>query len=151
MLGSTVTMPPSEEEEILELHRLLQLGTPALVGPHDERFNLPESIYHILKDVVRNMKAGKAITLIPKNQQLTTQSAANLLGFSRPHLIKLLEEGAIPFQKVGLHRRILLNDLLEFQRKRDAARRKALGDLAKQEYAEGGYEGGGVPEGGSDE
>jgi excisionase family DNA binding protein len=151
MLGATVTMPPSEAEQVQELYRILQLGTPALVGPNGERLELPESVYHLLKDVVRNMRAGRAITLLPEKQQLTTQSAANLLGFSRPHLIKLLEAGTIPFQKVGQHRRILLRDVIAFQKQRDADRRTALDKLARDEFDAGTYTGTGIPEGGSDE
>lgn len=57
MLGETVTLPPMEEEQIRELDRMLQLGTPALVGAGNERLELPESVYHLLEDVVRNMMA----------------------------------------------------------------------------------------------
>jgi excisionase family DNA binding protein len=151
MLGATVTMPPSDEEQIRELNKMLQLGTPALLGPQGERIELPESVYHVLKDVVRNMAAGRAIMLVPQQQQLTTQAAANMLGFSRPHLIKLLESGAIPFQKVGHHRRLMLKDVLTFQKKRDVERRTALNELARAEFKEGMYEGTGIPEGESDE
>ena len=151
MSGATVTLPPSEEEHIQELHRILQLGAPTLVGPHGEKLALPESVYAILKDVVRNMRAGRAITLVPEQQQLTTQAAANLLGFSRPHLIKLLESGVLPFQKVGQHRRILLKDLLAFQKKRDTERRAALNQLAREEFDAGTYEGSPIPRTGTDE
>lgn len=64
-------------------------------------------------------------------QQLTTQSAANILGFPRPHLIKLLEAGDIPFERVGQHRRLRLKDVLAFQKRRDAERRVGLNALAK--------------------
>lgn len=151
MLGTPVTMPPDEKDQIQELYRILQLGSPALLGPGGERLELPESVYHILKDVVRNMRAGRAIMVVPEKQQLTTQSAANFLGFSRPHLIKLLESGVLPFEKVGQHRRILLKDLLAFQKKRDAERRAALDRLAKEEFDAGTYIGTGIPERGSDE
>lgn len=124
------------------------MGSLALVGPGDERVELPESVYRILKDVVRNMCVGRATTLVPQ-QQLTTQSAADFLGFSRPHLIKLLESGVIPFEKVGRHRRIRFRDVLAFQKKRDAARRAALNELARAEFEEGHYEGLLLPEGGS--
>ena len=116
MVSAPVIVPPSDAEQIRELSRMLQLGNPALLGPQNERIELPESVYHVLKDVVRYMKAGRAITLVPQKQQLTTQSAANMLGCSRPHVIKLLETGAIPFQKVGQHRRVLLKDILDFQK-----------------------------------
>jgi excisionase family DNA binding protein len=150
-MRDTITMQPSEEREIRELHRMLNLGTPALVGPKEERLNLPESVYHLLKSVVANMMRGRVIVLTPQNDRLTTQAAANFLGFSRPHLIKLLDSGTIPFERVGQHRRILMKDLLTYQRKRDADRRRALNDLARAEFDEGSYEGTQIPEGGSDE
>ncbi len=151
MLGETVSLLPSEEDQIRDLNRTLQLGTPALIGLGNERIELPKSLYILLKDVVRQMMAGRTITLVPEKQQLTTQSAANFLGFSRPHLIKLLESGVIPFERVGQHRRIRLEDVRTFQKKRDAERRSALNDLAKAEYEEGLYEGIAISEGGSDE
>lgn len=151
MPTAPVVLPPSEEEQIRELSRMLQLGTPALVGPQNERIDLPESVYQILKDVTRYMKAGRAVVLVPQKQQLTTQSAANILGVSRPHLVKLLETGAIPFEKVGQHRRVLLRDIMSYQKKRDVARRAAMDALAREEFAQGSYEGTDIPEGGSDE
>ncbi len=151
MVSAPVIVPPSEEEQIRELSRMLQLGNPALLGPQNERIELPESVYHVLKDVVRYMKAGRAITLVPQKQQLTTQSAANMLGCSRPHVIKLLEKGAIPFQKVGQHRRVLLKDIMEFPKKRDTERRVALDKLAQAEFQQGLHEGTPIPEQGSDE
>lgn len=151
MSREAITMLPSEESEIRELHRMLNLGTPALVGPKDERIHLPESVYHLLKQVVMNMMRGKTTILTPQNDRLTTQAAANFLGFSRPHLVKLLDSGAIPFEKVGQHRRVYMKDVLIYRRHRDAERRAALNELAKAEFAEGSYEGVPIPEGGSDE
>jgi excisionase family DNA binding protein len=144
-------MPPSEALEIRELHRMLKLGTPALMGPTNERFDLPESVYRILKDVVANMTLGRTIVLMPHNNRLTTQAAANFLGCSRPHLVKLLNAGAIPFEKVGQHRRVLLTDLRKYQHKRDHERASALNELAKIEFASGSYDGTPIPDGGSDE
>jgi excisionase family DNA binding protein len=144
-------MDPSEEAEIRELHRMLNLGTPALLGPEDERLDLPESIYHLLKDVVGSMVRGRTILLVPQSNRLTTQVAANFLGFSRPHLVKLLESGVIPFERVGQHRRVLMTDLVTYRKNRDRERREALNALAKSEYESGSYEGIPIPDGGSDE
>jgi excisionase family DNA binding protein len=151
MLRAPITMQPSEEAEIRELHRMLQLGTPALVGPTDERIELPHSVFHLLKDVVSQMMRGRTVVLTPQNNRLTTQAAANFLGFSRPHLIKLLDAGTIPFEKVGQHRRILFEDLITYRKHRDIERREALNRLARAEFDEGSYEGTEIPEGGSDE
>jgi excisionase family DNA binding protein len=97
------------------------------------------------------MQLGRAIVLIPENQQLTTQRAADLLGVSRPHLIKLLEAGELPCHKAGSHRRIYLKDLIAYQKRRDMERKAALGRIAKEAFASGLYDRTGIPEGGEDE
>jgi len=153
MIGEVTagTMPSSEDEQIQELGRMLRLGPLTLVGPANQRVELPDSVYNILKDVVRHMAAGNAVALVPQKQHLTTQMAANLLGFSRPHLIKLLAAGAIPYQKVGQHRRVRLQDVMAFQKQRDQARKNALDELAQEAFRDGHYEGTAIPDGESDE
>lgn len=151
MIREPVTVPESEEAQVRELNRLLQLGTPALVGADGEQIGLPDAVYRLLKDIVRNMQLGRAIVLIPENQQLTTQRAADLLGVSRPHLIKLLEAGELPYHKAGSHRRIYLKDLIAYQKHRDAERKAALDRIAKEAFESGLYERTGIPEGGQDE
>jgi len=97
------------------------------------------------------MQLGRAIVLIPENQQLTTQRAADLLGVSRPHLVKLLESGKLPYHKVGSHRRIYLKDFVGYQKRRDAERRASLDRIAREAFESGLYDRTGMPEGGQDE
>ena len=97
------------------------------------------------------MQMGRAIVLIPESQQLTTQRAADLLGVSRPHLIKLLEAGDLPYHKAGSHRRIYLRDIVAYQKRRDLERKQALDRIAKEAYEAGLYDRTGIPEGGQDE
>jgi len=151
VLNEPVTLPESDEAQIRELNRMLQLGTPALVGAAGERLELPEAVFQLLKEIVRNLQLGRAIALIPENRQLTTQRAANLLGVSRPHLIKLLESGALPYHKVGSHRRIYLKDLLAYQKRRDVERKAALDQIAREAFESGLYDRTGIPEDGEDE
>jgi excisionase family DNA binding protein len=146
-----VALPESEDGQIQELNRMLQLGSPALVGADGERLELPNTVYRLLKDIARNMQLGRAIVLIPENQQLTTQRASDLLGVSRPHLIKMLEAGELPYHKSGSHRRIYLKDLVAFQKRRDAERKTALDRIAKEAFDSGLYDRTGIPEGGEDE
>lgn len=146
-----IAVASSEEAQIHELNRLLQAGVPALVAADGERLELPETVYHLLKRVVRDMEHGKAITLIPEAKQLTTQRAAHLLGVSRPHLIKLLTGGEIPYHTVGSHRRIYLRDVIEYARRRDAHRHTALNALARDAFEAGLYDHSSIPEGGTDE
>ena len=151
IVNAPVTMPVAEEAQVRELHRLLKLGTPALVGPGDERVDLPESVYTILKEVVRNMQLGRSVTILPEKEDLTTQKVADLLSVSRPHVVKLLESGEIPFHKSGSHRRVYLKDALDYSKRSDAARRRILAAIAKRAYDEGLYSKASIPAGGDDE
>jgi len=130
---------------------MLQLGTQALIAADGERLGMPDAVYRMLKDIVRNMQLGRAVVLVPENQQLTTQRAAGMLGVSRPHLIKLVEAGDLPYHKVGSHRRIYLKDLLAYQKRRDVERKAALDRIAKEAFESGLYDRTGIPEGGEDE
>jgi excisionase family DNA binding protein len=83
-------------------------------------------LYRVLRQVVEALWQGFAVTVAPLAQALTTQQAADLLGVSRPTVIKLLDESRIPFERVGTHRRILLRDLLAYREQRRAEQYAAL-------------------------
>ena len=74
-------------------------------------------------------RAGRAITVAPLAQRLTTQEAADLLGASRPTLVKLLDQGEIPYERPGRHRRVLLVDVLDYQDRCRRVRAGALDEL----------------------
>lgn len=97
-----------------------------------ETIILPFSAMQHLLHILSHMAQGNAITLIPIHAYLTTQEAADLLHISRPYLIKLLERGEIPFEKVGSHRRIKAEDLFEYQTKAEEDKKQALNELTKQ-------------------
>jgi excisionase family DNA binding protein len=130
--------------QLRELDRLSEAiladERPALVGRKGVRLELPEPIFHLLVRVVRTMREGKAVVLLPETESMTTQAAAEFLGVSRPFVVDLLEEDAIPHHKVGTHRRVYLKDLMEFQRQRDSRRRATLDDLRGKVEAAGLYE-----------
>jgi excisionase family DNA binding protein len=93
---------------------------------------LPEPIYRLLRQVAEALRLGQGVVVMPLHSLLTTNEAAEILNVSRPHLIKQLDAGAIPFERVGTHRRIRLSELLDYKEQRDADRREALEALARQ-------------------
>lgn len=90
-------------------------------GGADDPVELPEEVYQVLRRVVDAMQKGLSVTISPTSQTLTTQQAADLLGISRPTLIKALDDGKLPFTRSGTHRRLALTDVLDYreQRRRD--------------------------------
>ena len=102
---------------------------------------LPGYAINLLLAMLTEMSKGNAITVMPIHAELSTQETAELLNVSRPHLVDLLEQGKIPFRKVGTHRRVLANDVFDYKQRMDEARFKALDDLAAQAQELGmGYE-----------
>lgn len=97
-----------------------------------EFVSVPTKALDLLFYILNNMAKGKSISLVPSDSEVTTQQAADMLNVSRPHIVKLLEEGIIPHKKVGSHRRILLEDLIEYDRKLKEQRDASLKFLAEQ-------------------
>ena len=137
-----ITLPPSQEEQVGELHDLLQKeGSARLMGPGGEpSLELPHAIFRLLMEIVELMQQGKAISIVPVTQELTTQQAAEMLGVSRPFLVKLVERGEIPFHPAGTHRRVYLTDLMQYKRKRDQLRHEAINRMAQEAVDAGDYD-----------
>lgn len=103
----------------------------------DTTLELPGSAVRLLIEALQQMARGNAVTLMPMHAELTTQQAADILKVSRPHLVNLLEQGRIPFRKVGSHRRILTEDILRYKAQTEHNRRVALDELATHDQALG--------------
>ena len=105
------------------------------------RVELPTSALRLLVNILAELAEGNAVKVVPVHAELTTQEAADMLNVSRPHLVKLLEEGALPFHRAGKHRRVRFADLMQFKAQRDQASEDAMAALAKQAQELGmGYE-----------
>lgn len=115
----------------LEAYLALSSSKAALVDPAGAARPIPDEIFRILEQVTNALAAGEGITVVPQGMTMTTQQAADFLGISRPTLVRLVESGEIPFDKPGRHRRVRLEDLVEYQASFRAQRRAALRDLAR--------------------
>lgn len=134
------TLPDNEASALArtsaeELSRLLATkpaADRARVKLDGRELILPRMALALLRDLLTEIAKGNAVTVVPTHAELTTQEAANLLNVSRPHLVKLLEEGRIAFTKAGVHRRIRYQDLMAYRQKRDKDSHKLLDELAAQ-------------------
>lgn len=129
-------IPPTAEESAIArdsgqlLSRYVQKNRPLrlrVIDAEQERpIELPAVAVALLMDILEAMAAGRGITLIPEDVELTTVQAAEILNVSRPFVIKLLEEGAISYRKVGKHRRIRMEDVMAYKNRIDEEREAAL-------------------------
>lgn len=96
----------------------------------DDALVIPRPTAVMLAQVLDALSQGQGVVVLPKEVELTTQQAADMLNVSRPYLIGLLESGKIPYRKVGRHRRITFEALTAYRRRDDLERRAAADDLA---------------------
>lgn len=132
------------EEEVAgrfaELVTALEASSGAALTINGETIDLPPAVAEALLQVVDAMRRGLAVTVAPQDQRLTTQEAADMLGISRPTLVRMLEAGEIPFEKVRRHRRLFLTDVLEFRERQRRAANEALSDMVADAQAMGTYD-----------
>ena len=134
--------PPNAQEAVLArssgqgLSRLLRKNQPLTLKETDadqeQTTELPPGAVLLLMDILEAMAAGRGITLIPENAELTTVQAADVLNVSRPFLIKLLEEKALPCRKVGAHGRVRMEDVMAYKARIDADREAVLDQLVAE-------------------
>jgi excisionase family DNA binding protein len=103
----------------------------ALVGidEHD-RIELPGAVHLALRKVVAALRAGKAVTIAPQTMTLTTQQAADLLGVSRPTVVRLINDNVLPAERIGTRHRLLLDDVLSYREERRKRQYDALAATA---------------------
>lgn len=129
-------LPREDTAEIIDFLSALRVRgrgaadpRPRLTGPDGHSVELPEPMFEVLHQVAAAMKAGLAVTVAPHHLTLSTQEAADLLRISRTTLVRLLETGAIPFEKPSRHRKVRLDDLLEYRRRQRIQAELAFADI----------------------
>ena len=99
-------LPPTPEDAAIArssrqvLSHFAHLDRPLKLRVRDSEqeqpIELPAGAVDLLMHVLEAMAAGQGLTLIPESAELTTVQAAEVLNVSRPFLIKLLDQKAIP-------------------------------------------------------
>lgn len=84
----------------------------------------------LLEDLLGQLAAGRAVQVTALDTEIGTQQAAELLGVSRPYLVKLIEAGELPHRKVGPRRRLHLEDVLAYRARLTQTREDAMQALA---------------------
>ena len=100
-------------------------------GSREQTIDLPAGAVGLLVHALEAMAEGQGITLIPETAEVTTIQAAAILNVSRPFLIKLLDQKAIPHRKVGKHRRIRMEDVIAYKNAIDHEREQVLEQLTR--------------------
>ncbi|MDG3010311.1 helix-turn-helix domain-containing protein [Rhodococcus sp. D2-41] len=98
---------------------------------------VPPELAGVLVEVTRIVAAGGTVTIGAMPEELTTTSAADLLGISRPTLMKLVTTGQIAAHKVGTHTRLRTADVLAYRDRLREQQREALWELRDFEDSEG--------------
>ena len=138
------------EAELAELAKLEELlnaidngqtnQRPQLVNPETgEILQIPDLVLKILGQITHQLSKGRGVNIEIFGQPLTTREAAYLLGFSRQHVEKLLDEGAIPFTEGQLFRRVRFDDLMAYKKKWEELRHQAIVEIAQMSYDAGLY------------
>jgi len=101
----------------------------------DQEVQLTARIVEIMATSIPLIESRTMFGIAAEDKLLTTQEAADLLGYSRPTLIKLLDQYKIPVSKVGRHRKLTLQNIddLRMARRKDTMRfLHEMADLEKE-------------------
>jgi excisionase family DNA binding protein len=105
-----------------------------------EKIKIPLKALKLLAQILKETSQGKPVSIVPIATEVTTQAAAEFLGCSRPHLVKLLENGKIPFTKIGKHRRVKYEDLVNYKKILKEKQKQLLIEIMKADEETGLYD-----------
>ncbi|MGO2357583.1 helix-turn-helix domain-containing protein [Mesonia sp.] len=141
---------PSKKEQLtaMESYKTLAAALEELhsenpeieIEETDEKIRIPLKALKLLAKILKATSQGKSISVVPIATEMTTQAAAELLGCSRPHLVKLLEEGAISFTMIGRHRRVKFEDVVNYKKAMKLKQEQYLMEMMKSDEELGLYD-----------
>jgi excisionase family DNA binding protein len=134
------TVDPPTDPAITGQLRALVAALPdetawAMAGAEGRRCALPGELLEVVRLAASALAEGRPVTLSCHEPVLSTQEAADLLGVSRPTLVRLLDQGVIPYDQPRRHRRVQLADLLAYQQRCHHVDREAAGSSGRRQAA----------------
>jgi len=129
-----ITKPSKEDQKLaMESYNALEevlkelTDNPEIeIEETNEKIRIPLSALRLLAKILKVTSQGKPISIVPIAMEMTTQAAADLIGCSRPHLVKLLEKGLIEYTLIGKHRRVKFEDVMSYKKKMKAKQEELL-------------------------
>ena len=82
--------------------------------------NTGSNLALVLRAILLALEDGQSVNVLADDAELSPNEAAKLLKMSRPHLLKFMRDGYLPFHMVGSHQRIRMSDLTVFMQAREA-------------------------------
>lgn len=141
---------PSKKEQVaaMKSYNALAAALEALNSENPEieieetsqKIKVPLKALKLLAKILKATSEGQPISVVPIATEMTTQAAAELLGCSRPHIVKLLEGGTIPFTLVGRHRRVKFQDIMDYKKEMKTKQEQLLIDIMKSDEELGLYD-----------
>ena len=146
---ANITKPSKEEQRVAmesynalaEVLENLRKDNPEIeIEETQEKIRIPLNALKLLAKILKVTSQGKPISIVPIATEMTTQAAADLLGCSRPHLVKLLEEGEIEYTKIGKHRRVKFEDVMAYKKRMKAKQQELLIKIMNADEESGLYD-----------
>ena len=146
MATTTKTTPTSEQDrgpfvpadtELAALKHAAQAlrasesGTPKLIAANGDEVELPPTLLRVLRLSAETLANDEAVLVVSLGKQISPHQAAELLSVPITHLVKLLDDGELPFTLIGEFRRLSLNDVLAYRQVLSARQDEALDEMTR--------------------
>ena len=123
-----------------QLEQIMSENPIVEIEETEEKIKLPVKALRLLAQILKATADGKPISLVPIAMEMTTQAAAELLGCSRPHIVKLVDTGEIPHTMVGRHRRLMFEDVMKYKKAMKEKQKNLIIEMMKEDEEYGLYE-----------
>ncbi len=125
-------LSPSDQGALPILLEALHSSSTATITVGGKPVSLPAFAVGLVTELVEHLAAGRSVTVLSGEEEISPREAAELLGVSRPFASRLFDQKQIPSRRVGTHRRAFVKDVLAYRKRQQAARLSALDELAAE-------------------